>query len=39
MDSTKPTAVDNTLPVIDDVNDINDEAKTQLTDNKEEGEE
>ena len=39
MDITKPTAVDNTLPVIDDINDINDEAQTQLTDNKEEGEE
>ena len=35
MDITKPTAVDNTLPVIDDINDINDEAQTQLTDNKE----
>ena len=39
MDITKPTAVDNTLPVIDDINDINDEVQTQLTDNKEEGEE
>ena len=35
MDIAKPTAVDNTLPVIDDINDINDEAQTQLTDNKE----